>query len=358
MKLNVNTRLFQGLASKAMKCASCLSDVLITGMMAIEVKNNTLTLTTTNGNIYLYVSEPCPNEDFYVVVDVDVFYKLVSKLTSETMTLEVVRDSLVVTANGKYTIGLPYDSEGELVKYPDKRARLANVEPTTVSASLLKLTLATAKPSLNTTKGYYGCYTGYYLGDGIITTDSTKICLIKSKAFNEPVLIRPDMMNFVELLDDEDVEVRRDDEYLMLKTENCTIYGQILPFLEDFQYDVIKGLCEEEFGYSCQIEKAALLSLLDRLSLFVVKQDENGIYLNFEEDAIRVTSRQDDSTELIHYQSIKVPTTFSCCVDIEKLIDQVKSTLSDVIDLHFGSERALKIVDGNVIKMIALFERG
>ena len=359
MKLNVNTRLFQTLVSKSMKCASCIADTPITGMMAIEVKDNVLTLTTTNENTYLYVNAPCTNEDFYVVVEVEVFSKLIAKLTSESMSLELVKDTLVVHANGKYTIGLPYDSEGELVKFPDRRDKLNTDDRTTtkVNLSTLRLILATAKASLDTTKNYYGCYTGYYLGDKVVATDSYKICMIKTKVFDTPVLVRSEMMDLVELLEDEDVEVVKNNDYIMFSTDKCTIFGQVLPFLEDFQIDAISELCEQKFNHSCQIEKGSILSLLDRLSLFVTKVDENGILLDFDDMGIRVTSKQDDSTELIHYVSVDIPKNFSCCVDIEKFADQIKSTMADTVELYFGEDNALKIVDGNVIKIIALFEQ-
>ena len=79
MKLKVNTKKLQDMVSKAMKCASCVGDIPLTGMLALELKEGKLTVTTTDENTYLYLTEDCTGDDFYVVVDVAIFSKLISK---------------------------------------------------------------------------------------------------------------------------------------------------------------------------------------------------------------------------------------------------------------------------------------
>ena len=151
--MKMNTKQLQTLVSKAMKCASCESDVPLTNMMSIEVKDKVLTLTTTDENTYLFVSDECDSEDFYVVVEVELFSKLISKLTSETVTLNVVNDSLEVDGNGHYVIGLPYDIDGGLIKFPNPRAKLAETAARDeVNLSTLKMILATAKASVDFTR--------------------------------------------------------------------------------------------------------------------------------------------------------------------------------------------------------------
>lgn len=357
MKLKVETKKLQDMVNRAMKCASCTVDVPLTGMMAIEVKEDTLKLTTTDENTYLFIKEPYQGEDFYVVVEVEVFAKLISKLTSEYTTLELVNDTLEVNANGKYVISLPYNGEGELVKFPNPLQKVAeNTHSSTVNLSTLKMIHATAEASLDKTKGYHGAYTGYYLGDCAVTTDSYKICWVDTKLFDEPALVRPETMELIELLSDEEVKVTKNKDYIMFTTKRCTIFSQLLPYLEDFQLDAISQLVHTELEQSCEIDKQSLLGVLDRLSLFVTKMDENGIYLNFKSASLTINSKQTDGVEEIEYREPKDITPKACSIDITKFTEQVKSTLSDTVQIFFGNFGAIKIVDGNITKVIALFD--
>ena len=88
----------------------------ITGLMSIELKDHKLTLTTTDAINYLFIVEDkVDGEDFCVVVQAETFAKLISRMTSETVSLELVGEELRVTGNGEYKIDLPLDEEGELI---------------------------------------------------------------------------------------------------------------------------------------------------------------------------------------------------------------------------------------------------
>ena len=357
MELEVNTKKLQGLVSKAMKCASCVADIPLTSMMALQVVDNTLTVTTTDENTYLYLSEPCEGEDFYVVVDVGIFSKLISKITSENVTLEVVDGTLVVNGNGKYVLELPYNGEGELVKFPEPRSK-ADGETSKVSLSTLKMIQATASASLDTTKGYHGCYTGYYMGKKAITTDSFKICIVDTPVFDTPVIVRPETMELVEMLSGEEITVNKNDKYILFISDRCSIFSQVLPYLEDFQVDSIETVADFECANTCNVDKSVLLGVLDRLSLFVTKMDENGIKLQFDDTSLTIESKQTDGVEVIEYEeSIKLSSPFSCEININKFAEQVKSVLAGVVSIHFGNDNIIKITDGNITKVIALFTK-
>ena len=358
MKLKVNTKQLQALVTKAMKCASCKPGIPITGMMAIELKDNVLTLTTTDDNNYLWVKDECKGDNFYVVVNVELFVKLISKLTSETVTMSVVNDALEIDGNGHYVIELPYDGEGELVKYPDPRKKMGeNVAKTEVSLSTLKMILATAKASVDVTKDYYGCYAGYYIGDDCaITTDSFKMCLIDTKILDTPALLWASTMELVPLLSGETVTVYKDDKFILMETPDGEIFAQLMDCIEDYNVEVIKKYTSTEMAHSCVVQKDELLQVLDRIALFVTKLDEVGIYLTFGKEELKITSRQTDGAEAIAYQEYVDGEEFSCCVNVERLSDLVKSVLSDTVEIFYGNEDIIKIEDGNITKALALIE--
>lgn len=357
MKMTINTSTLQSMVAKAMKGASCNKMIPLTGLMAIELVDNTLTLTTTDATNYLFIREDkVDGDDFYVVVQADMFAKLISKLTCEKVNLELKDNVLTVKGNGKYSIELPLDEEGELIKFPNPLDSAPSTgDAHTVNLSTIKLILATAKSALADTLEV-PCYTGYYVGNKVVATDTYKICGINIKLFDEPALISPEMMNLLDIFTDEKIYVERQDNVMIFESENCTVYGTLMDSIDDYQIEAIEGLLSQDFYSSCKVTKSALLQLLDRLALFVSPYDKNGVYLTFTREGLQIESKQANSVELIPYTESTKFHDFTCCVDIEMLHSQVKANTGDSITLHYGEENAIKITDGNVVQVVALLE--
>ena len=355
--MTINTHTLQSMVAKAMKGASCNKMIPLTGLMAVELKDHLLTLITTDATNYLYVREDkVEGDDFYVVIQAEMFSKLISKLTCEKVSLELKDNTLMVTGNGKYSIELPLDEEGELIKYPDPLASATFVgDSYTINLSTVKLILATAKSALADTLEV-PCYTGYYVGNKVVATDTYKICGINIKLWDDPTLISHEMMSLLDIFTDEKIAVYRSGNTMVFKSENCTVYGTLMDSIDDYQIEAIDGLLEQDFESSCKIAKSALLQLLDRLSLFVSPYDKNGIYLTFTRDGMQVESKQANSVEVIPYTESNNFRAFTCCVDIEMLHSQVKANTGDGITIHYGEDNAIKLTDGNVAQVVALLE--
>jgi DNA polymerase III sliding clamp (beta) subunit (PCNA family) len=345
------------MVAKSMKGASCNKMIPLTGLIAIELKDHLLTLITTDATNYLYVREDkVDGDDFYVVVQADMFSKLISKLTCEKVSLELKDNVLMVTGNGKYSIELPLDEEGELIKYPDPLADVHEADPHEyINLSTVKLILNTAKAALADTLEV-PCYTGYYVGNKVVATDTYKICGINIKLWDEPALVSPEMMSLLDIFTEEKLVVLRKDNIMIFGSNNCVVYGTLMDSIDDYQIDAIEGLLEQGFESSCKLTKSALLQLLDRLALFVSPYDKNGVYLTFTRDGLQIESKQANSVELIPYSESNKFRDFTCCVDIEMFHSQVKANTGDAITLHYGDESAIKITDGNVTQVVALLE--
>ena len=98
MKITVKTDEFKKMVAKAIKGAGNNRLLPITSMMLIsknESTDNRICLTTTDTMTWFNVfGEAYTGEPFYCVVPVDIFSKLVSKLTCDKVTLEVIDDVL------------------------------------------------------------------------------------------------------------------------------------------------------------------------------------------------------------------------------------------------------------------------
>ena len=114
-KITIPAVKFQDMVARSVKGASENKLLPITSMMCIEMKNNVLTLTTTDtANTLKVRADKIQGEDMYAVVPVSKFAALISRISSDSVTLEMT-DKLIVHANGRYEIDLCVDEDLSLI---------------------------------------------------------------------------------------------------------------------------------------------------------------------------------------------------------------------------------------------------
>ena len=358
MKLKISTVKLQEMVSRAVKGAGNNKMIPLTSLMALQLKKGRLTIITTDGTNYLYIHEDnVEGDDFAITIQVDTFSKLVARMTCENVVLELKENCLAVGGNGKYSIELPLDENGDPIKYPNPVENHKSTKTNAVNFSTINSILTTLKPALATTMEY-PCYTGYYVGSRVVATDTYKIACMDVEVFEEPQLISPEMMNLLSVMTAEKIYVDIDDDVIVFTTDNCVLYGHTMQGIEDFNFEGISGLVDTKFKSRCKIAKSGLLQLLDRLSLFVGTYDKNAIDLTFTKKGLQVSSKASDGVELIPYMESDKFQEFTCSVDIEMLTTQVKAQVGDAIEVYYGLDNALKMKDGNVTLIVAFLEEG
>lgn len=363
MKFTVSTPILQDMMSKAVKGASNDNQRPLTGLIAIQLKDNVLTLITSSESNYLYVNRNnITGDDFYVVTPVETFAKLVSKLTAENTTLEVVDDNLIVNSGGKYTVAVSINSEGELTKYPDPLSTLDFSQAVSypIKKSTLGLILAVNSASIangDIAKDLPEIYTGYHMSKSIVTTDTIKMCGVEINICDEPMVLRDSTMKLTELFTAENLKIDVIDSTVVIRPEDaydCTIISRLMDDADDFNIDAINGLLGSEFDSKCSVAKVKLLQILDRLSLFIDKLDEYSVYLTFTNDGLMLANKKSSSEEMIAYEASDNFKAYSCRVDIKMLTDQIKAAPGDLINIEYGNDTCLKFTDGNVTQLVAL----
>lgn len=357
MKVTITTAILQEMVSRAVKGASQNKLIPLTSLMSIVLADKKLTLTTTDASNYLYiVREGVEGDEFNVTVQVEQFSKLVSKITSETTTLELVESTLIVTGNGTYKIELPLDEGGQLIDFPNPVASLS------IDTPAVKLNLATIKTILSANKSALATtmeipvYTNYYVGDSVISTDTNKICGFNEKIFADAILIAPEFMDLLDNMTAEVVEAYVTDDFTLFASADCVVYGPRIEGIEDFAIDAVSELLNEDFESTCKVNKADLLSALDRIDLFVGVYDNRAIKLTFTDKGLDISSKQSNGVETLQYIDSKNAKPYTCSVDIGVLISQVKPNSADSVELQYGNSKSIKIVDGKVTQIIALLE--
>lgn len=358
MKFTIGTELMKDVVARAIKGAGNNKLIPITSMMCIELKDGELTVITTDATNYLYIKEQhVAGDDFYVVVDANQFAKLVSKMTCESITMAIDEKlyTMKVKGNGNYTIELPLDEDGGPVKFPDVLANTVLPNPIELNRSTVIAILETIKPALAVTMENPQ-YTAYYIGDKVVATDSYKIASLAIPMFDTPRLISSEFLDLVAVMRAEKIKATFSDTDVRFETPDCTIAGKFVDGIDDFAIEPITNLIEQEFNSHCAVPKNDLLQMLDRLSLFVGTYDKNAVDLTFTNQGLQVSSKASSGIEILPYVNSENQIDFTCAVDIQMLVQEVKAITNDLIEIYYGDDSSIKFVDGNITIVIALME--
>ena len=355
--MKIKTNMLQEMVAKAIKAVSNNKMIPLTGLMGIELGNNKLTLQTTDGNNVLKVCQPVESLDtqnFYTIVNADTFSKLVSKTTSEYITLENNENFLEFKGNGNYKLEIALNSDGEIVKFPNYEIKdeLAKI----ISTEKLKNTLTTAKVCSAQTMEV-PCLTGYYIGDKVLSTNRDMVCYIDEKLIDTPILISSDTALLIQLISKSEIKLIINNNILSFITDDIVINCRELEGKDIYPLIPLENLVKLNYDMFVNVNKNELLNVLDRMSLFVTDYDKNGVYLKFTKDGLEVRSQKSNAIELLDIKSDKPILEFECLADVEMLKSQIQTLASDIVSLYYGQSSSIEIKEGNIIMILSLIER-
>ena len=357
--LTIATETFKALVSKAYKGVGNNKLLPLTQLICIQVKDNKLTLIVSDASStnYLYVTHEGVAGEFYATVMADQFAKLIEKLTCETVTITVEADKLIVTGNGKYTIALQYDEMGDSIQYPDPLSELDSkkVKTTNVDLAIASKIVNSLKSSLSaSTDEQY--LTGYYLGDITATSNEDEMSIYGGKLTDSPMIAYPIVFELLTLSADAKFSIERHaDGIVVFRTSDIVIYSHEVAGIEDYPVEALKSFYEVKMPATCKISKSALLQALDRIALFVGTYDDNAIKLSFTGKSLKIQSLASTGVEEIAYTSlIKKP--FECMLDLQSFMKHIKTQSTDTVEIQFGDESAVKLIDSDIMQIMSLFE--
>lgn len=358
MNLKITTTDLQNMVSKASQCVSNNKLIPMTSLINIQCIGGELMLVTTDYTNYFYTKSPSKVEcdsDCIVSVLADTFVKLVQKTTSETISLSVEGNILTVKGNGTYKLELPLDENGNPIKFPEK---LSDTEDLigTIKISDVKSIIDVNKSALAVDM-QEPVLTNYYCADKVITSNKKVICKNPLSVFSKPILISSKLMDLLSIVSGTSVSVfNLSDAALVFKTDTDTIYSPVVEGVETFPVNAMETLISSQFPSVMKLPRKPILDVLDRLALFVGSYDKKGIHMTFTREGLMLSSKKSSGSELIpcEHNPLIAPSTFSCSINIEFFQNQLNSVDSDFIELYYGSELAIKIEAGDIIKVVAL----
>lgn len=352
----VDTNILKSAVNKAVKGASNSKFSAITSLMNVVVSGGKFSLTTTDCNNYLTITDSILfGEDVTFTVGVDLFSKLVQKTSADKIKISVSENEISFTGNGTYKIPIQLDVDVSPIKYPNHEINSPDYTGT-IKTSIIKNIIFHNKPSLAVTmEAPY--LTGYLcLPDKVISADSFNICSNEVITFKNKTLVLPIVFELLSMSSEEDIEYKVSDNNILFENSNMKLYSTMLDGVNDYPIDAISGLLNVEYTSDCVLPKTALLSVIDRLSIFINDNDQNGLYFNFTNNGVTVESIVGNAIETVPYQGSNNFKEFSCCIGIDALKRQISSHSGEAIKLHYGDDRMIMIEDDNIIQIISLLD--
>ncbi len=365
MSLTIKTEVLKAMTEKAQKCASCNPLIPLTNIMAIHVEGGEVKFITTDATNYMKVCAPILHEEpFNASVYIALFSKLVQKLTSESVVIDAKDGILIVTADGEYKMEMPLDENGEPVDFNvPSELTTSNAQTEVIEKKIISAVIDTVKPALATDFDF-GSYVNYFVTDAtVVGSDTAQASMYNDKLLPiSNILLDAKLLDLVNTLPSAEINFGQDGDIYVFEQAHIdavpyimTVYGRKLDGVSDYDYSVITSLFDVDLQNSCKIAKSALLSCLDRITLFVGKYDNNQIKLNFTNKDLTICSVTNSGVERIVYKEAQNKSAnFTCTVNADLFKNQIKAQLTDLIEIQFGSDALIKFVDGVHSSVLAL----
>ena len=355
-QFTVNTKVLQSVVNKAIKGASNSKFSAITSLMNVIVSGGRINVTTTDCNNYLTISDSIiGGDDCDFTVSVDLFSKIVLKTSVDNIKINVSDDEISFHGNGTYKIPIQLDVDGSPIKYP--KHEINNADYTgTIKTSVIKNIIFHNKPSLAVTmEAPY--LTGYLCNvHNVISADTFNICSNEVSTFSNNLLVPPIVFELLSMSSEEDIEYKVLDKTVIFATKDMKLYSVMQDGIEDYPVDQISAICESKYSSNCVLPKTALLNIIERLSIFISDNDQNGLYFTFTDKGVTIESMNGNGVETLPYQGSENFQNYSCCIGVESLKKQVSAHLGESIKMYYGNEKMIMIRDENVTQIVSLLD--
>jgi hypothetical protein len=201
------------------------------------------------------------------------------------------------------------------------------------------------------------CLTGYlFTEDNVISADTFNICVYKVNTFGKKILIAPIVLDILSMVTDEEITFKIDENFIEFESSNLTLFATLMEGADDYPVDSIMGLLEKDYVSKCVLPKTAILNIIDRVSLFINDNDQNGVYLTFTNSGLKIESARADGIESVPYQGSENFADYTCFASVDSLKRQISARLGESINLSYGDKDTLMFSEDNIIQLAALLD--
>lgn len=362
----IRTEILQESCAKILNAVD--SNVLSAVTETLEIRNEgkQLSMSVTNREYFVRILFGDNIEDeIHATVNANLFLKLVSKITSETIELHTDDKSLYVKCNGDYKLPLIYDGS-KLLELPT--ISIENVTETfDVDSSILHSIVNYNSKELGKGTISKPIQRLYYVdSDGAITF-TTGACVNKfSIDMTSKLLLNDKLVKLFRLFKDTKVKVTvghnklsEDTVVTSVRFEAPSITIDAVLNCDDsmavsFPVSGIRGRADTIYPTTISINKELLLQAVERLMLFSQAASKSDlslsiIKLEFNNDSVVVVDRRGVNSEAIPYTTpLDNEVKYEALIDSSDLTKTLASATNQIVTIGFGNEQAFVVSEGLV----------
>lgn len=361
----------QGACSKILSAVDSNTLSILTETLQLKTNDKNLLISVTNREYFAEVKIPI-NEvvEFHATVNANLFLKLISQITTDTIEISIVDNSLILRGNGTYKLPLIFDGE-KLLDLPEIMIDNPTVNFEVDSEVLQSIIQYNSK---ELSKGIISkaIQKMYYVDNAGCVTFTTGAC-VNSFTLPEPVkmLLNDRLVKLFKLFKGEKVKFTLgydalSDDIIQTKVKfetTDTIITAILScddsMLGQFPAQNIRCRAESDYPYSVSVNKELIMQTINRLLLFSSATSAKDIIkpfaiFEFKKDSVVVYDTNKENKEEVFYTNTTkdVEKDYIALLDLNDMKNTLETCVEQYITLNFGDGQAIVLSRGNVKNVI------
>ncbi len=357
----------QSACSKILAAVDSNSVSALTETLQLTTRGKELFLNVTNNEYFakvkLEMKEPV---EFNATVNANLFLKLISQITTETIELSVTETALILKGNGTYNLPLIFDGD-RLMELPE----IIINNPTTsfsIDSSILQSILQFNSKELS--KGIISrpIQKLYYMDELGAITFTTGAC-VNSFSLEKPVkvLLNDRLVKLFKLFKDGPVNFTLGYDTLAdgviqtkvrFESEDISLTAILScddTMLQSYPVNAVRARANSDYPYSVNISREQLIQTINRLLLFTSANGARDIInpystFEFKPDRVVVWDTHHENFEEVFYTNTRceVEGSYTTMFDFKDFRTTLENCSEQYVTLNFGDEQALVVARGNV----------
>ena len=330
----------------------------ITETLELKTVGKTLHLNVTNKEYYVTIAMELDEEgeDFHATVNANLFLKLISQITTETVELTISGNTLTIVGNGNYNLPLIYEGD-KIVDLPE--ITIGNVTSSfDIKSSILNRILNYNSKQLSETSANDVIHRLYYVDNKGAITFAMSGCV---NNFELPVdikmLFSDKLVKLFKLFkSDEDVHIdfgydkltdNISQNKIRFVSKSITLTS-VVPntdtLLKKIPVDKIRDMATADYPFNVVVKKESLIEAINRLSLFFTKDDlKTYSTLIFSNDSVSICFGYDrtldkNNKETITYDNAVEGLDTTIILDVVMLKNLIEASNEETVTLAFSSD--------------------
>lgn len=364
----ISTEKIKDVCSKILVASDYNEISPITATLEIKASDKKMSISVTNREYFTEVSiDLDASVEFHATVNANLFLKLVSQITTDSMELNVDGNVLVVKGNGTYKLPIIFDGE-EILTLPviDIVNETSSFD---INTEILTNIMNYNSKELN--KGVFQrpVQKMYYIDDEGCITFTTGACvnvfhldtpikiLLNSRIVKMFRLFKDDVVHFSlgkDMADNNMIVTK-----VRFKSDDVTITAIISSddnLINSVPAKAIRGRALNEYKNSVVVDKEQFIQSINRLLIFKDSKNALNHYSVFEfgNDSVTVSDKEKNNKETIKYENevTSLSTIYKAVLDLNDLKTTLENCKEQYITICFGDGQAFVIKRDNIYNVI------